>query len=72
MGGMQCLPWKGPHLGEARAGPIIGHLCGSWCSAIERIADHPVANMRHVDADLMGAAGFEAAFNMAAKRWQTL
>ena len=41
-------------------------------AAVERIADHPITNMCHMNADLMGAAGFEAAFNVAAKRRQTL
>ena len=71
MGGMQRLPRKSTHLGKAGAGPVIGHLRDSWRSAIERITNHPMANMRHMDADLMGATGFEAAFNMAAKRRQT-
>ena len=72
MGGMQRLPWKGTHLGKASARSIIWHLRDPRCSAVERIADHPMANMCHMNADLMGAAGFEAAFNVAAKRRQTL
>src|SRR3546814_8431341 len=55
MGRVQCLTGEVPGLEQVRQ-----RLSGA---AIDRVADERVADMRHMDAHLMGTAGFEAAFD---------
>src|SRR3546814_8235329 len=55
MGRVQCLPREIPRFQHVRQ-----RFSGA---AIDRIADEWMADMRHVDADLMGAPGFEPAFD---------
>ena len=45
---------------------IVGHRIdlGCKCRAVNSVADQGMADMGHVHADLMGAAGFELAFGL--------
>ena len=67
---MQRLTPEAADFGKAVAGHRIGHLAASHRLAIHRIADHPVPEMRHVNADLVRAAGLQPAFHDAGKRRQ--
>ena len=40
-------------------------------AAIDRVADHRMADMRHMNTDLMCSASFKTAFNMRTKRRET-
>lgn len=56
------------------------HRCGRLCgqrlggqfafAAINRIPDKPVTCMGHMHTDLMGAAGFQPAFDQRNNRWR--
>jgi len=68
--GMQGLTFKIPHRGKAAARHIVGHLAAAQGAPIDWVADDPMANMRHMDPDLMGAACFKPAFDEAGERRQ--
>src|SRR3546814_11161980 len=57
MGGVQCLPREIPRFQHVRQ-----RFSGA---AINRIADEGMADMRHMDAHLVRAPGFELAFDQS-------
>ena len=59
--GVQRLPRKGPDCRGERLGQPVRLAAES--GAVVGVADQRVADMRHVDADLVGAPGFEPAFD---------
>ena len=61
--GVQGLPGEGADLGFQGLGQAVG-LGADGLPGV-RVADHGVADMGHVDADLVGAAGFQPAFDQA-------
>ncbi len=64
--GVQRLPMKSLHRFLQRFGQLVGlALVGA---AIIHVADERVADMGHVHANLVGAAGFETAFHQRGQR----
>ena len=70
-GGMKRLPREAPHFGKAVARRRVGHLAAAKRPAIDRIADNPMPEMRHMDPDLVRPPGLEPAFDEAGERGKT-
>jgi hypothetical protein len=64
-----CRP-EAPDFGKAVTRRRVRHLAASHRTAIDRIADHAMPEMRHMNTNLMRSPGFQPTFHKAGKGWQ--
>ena len=63
-----CSAWRGKAATRLPRRFRQQRRLGGEAGAIGAVADHRMADRRHVDADLVGAAGLQAAFDQGGKR----